>query len=141
MATKSLSFWIDGEAVPKQSFRVGKGGGYTPARVKAWQAQVAAAAQMRMIELGLEPLTETVRISLIFILPNYRPKDSDNLSKAVLDGMNGIVFEDDHQCYDLRVRKIVSQLYTSCVYVHISETTEEEILSSFIRDSKEWETA
>ena len=30
----------------------------------------------------------------------------DNCAKSILDGMNGIVYEDDNQVVDLRVRKL-----------------------------------
>jgi Holliday junction resolvase RusA-like endonuclease len=38
------------------------------------------------------------------LLPLRRP-DGDNVSKALLDGLNRVVFEDDAQVTDLRIRK------------------------------------
>lgn len=41
------------------------------------------------------------------IRPIVRP-DVDNYAKTILDGLNGIVFKDDSQIVDMRVRKFYS---------------------------------
>ena len=102
-----VSFFVEGEPRPKQSFRVGRNGGFTPARVKAWQTDVACDAQKAMREAGRfnQPFTGTLGAEIRFCLGNHRRVDLDNLNKAVLDGMNRIVFEDDQQVATLFLSK------------------------------------
>lgn len=105
------SFFVDGEPRPKQSFRVsGRGGGFQPARIKAWQNEVTFEAERTMRVMGRfnEPFnTGRLVVNLAFYLGNHRRVDLDNLSKCVLDGLNGIVFGDDQQVYELNLRKVV----------------------------------
>lgn len=118
-----ITFFVEGEPRPKQSFRVsGKNGGYQPARVKAWQTDVAIAAQDAMRKLGRfnEPLQEQLSVSLLFFLGNNRRVDIDNLSKAVLDGLNGIVFQDDQQVVELSLRKLVIGHPDETAGVHVA---------------------
>lgn len=103
-----ISFTIEGNAVPKQSFKVGKGGGYTPERVKAWQQQVTAAAHNATIDNpAFEPFMndELLQANIAFFLTHKRRVDVDNLSKAVLDGCNGILWKDDRQVVELHLTK------------------------------------
>jgi Holliday junction resolvase RusA-like endonuclease len=106
-----VKFFVEGEPRPKQSFRVaGRGRGYTPARVKAWQTDVACDAYraMRMIGRFSQPFeTDMLAVRLIFFLGNNRRVDLDNLSKAVLDGLNGICYGDDRQIADLHLSKLI----------------------------------
>jgi Holliday junction resolvase RusA-like endonuclease len=103
-----VRFFVDGEPRAKQSFRVGSHGGYQPARIKAWQEDVAWNAQqaMRRLEL-MEPMEGSLTVELIFFLGNARRIDSDNLSKAVQDGLNGIVWKDDQQNIRLVIDKYI----------------------------------
>jgi len=92
-----VEFFVKGYPVPKQSYKHSKHGGYLPKRVTNWQETVgwvAACATPVMFE-------GKVRVDLQFYLPHNRRVDLDNLSKAVLDGCNGILWEDDRQVYRL----------------------------------------
>lgn len=104
-----IIFFVEGEPRPKQSFRVSGKGGYQPARVKAWQTDVAVKAEqaMREKERFCDPFTERLSVRLVFHLGNNRRVDLDNLSKCVLDGLNGIVFKDDMQVCELILKKFV----------------------------------
>lgn len=104
-----LTFFVEGEPRPKQSFRVSGRGGYQPARVKSWQTDVAVEAQNAMREVGRfnQPYEKQIAVRMIFILGNSRRVDLDNLSKCVLDGLNGIVFNDDMQVSELNLKKTV----------------------------------
>jgi crossover junction endodeoxyribonuclease RusA len=118
-----IEFNVYGEPRAKQSFRVGNGGGgYQTARVKGWQADVGWAAQqvMRRAKPMLEPLGCDVLVDLTFYLGDKRRVDLDNLSKAVLDGLNGICWEDDRQVVDLHIRKILSDKEEAGVLVKIT---------------------
>jgi len=95
---------VRGIPCPKQSFRVGKNGhGYTDHRQKAWQELVAVHAREAM--RGREPIKDTVSMNVSFFMPTHRRVDLDNLNKGTMDGMRGIVFDDDSQVIDLHLRK------------------------------------
>lgn len=106
-----INFWVDTEPRAKQSFKVVRDGrkvsGYTPKQVKEWQNRVSMIAREAMH--GDEPFTGRVAVELHFYLSNNRRVDPDNLSKAVLDSLKKIVFEDDCQVYDLHIIKTVCE--------------------------------
>lgn len=105
-AWAGVSFFVMGQAVPKQSFRKTKNGGYTDPRVKAWQDAVGWKAKETMGALPV--IFDTpLRVELEFHLKDFRVVDLDNLSKSVLDGMKGIVYADDKDVYSLNITKIV----------------------------------
>lgn len=99
-----LHITVDGTATPKQSFRYSKRGGYQSERVKGWQETVRRAA--REAYLG-EPTPQPVSVSIIFVLPDRRRRDLDNLSKGVLDALTGVVWMDDQQVVHLGLTKLV----------------------------------
>ncbi len=101
-----LIFSIPGTAIPKQSFRYRNGGGYTDPRVRDWQELVSWKAIEAM--QGREPSGGPVIVKIIFIFTNRRRHDLDNLSKAILDACNKIVYEDDNQVNDLHLIKQVA---------------------------------
>ena len=101
-------FIVDGEPRPKQSYRaLNGGGGYTPARIKAWQNKVAQCASLAM--RGRDPITGPVSMRVVFVLGNHRRVDLDNLNKGVSDALNGIVFTDDTQVVSLHLVKHVKK--------------------------------
>lgn len=57
------------------------------------------------------PLKKDVPICvrIDFFLPDKRKRDIDNLSKAILDGCNRVIYEDDTQVWYLRLRKYVDR--------------------------------
>jgi Holliday junction resolvase RusA-like endonuclease len=105
--TDPIVFLVEGEPVPKQSYRAVKGGGYTSPRVRDWQSTVAWRAREAMN--GREPLTGPVSMRVVFVLGNKRRVDLDNLNKGVSDALNGIVFQDDTQVVSLHLVKHVKQ--------------------------------
>lgn len=102
-----ILFYVEGEPVPKQSYRAAKGGGYTDPRVKAWQNLVAVRA--REVMQGKSPLAGPIVMEVIFILGNHRIVDLDNLNKAICDACNGIIFEDDSQVFSLHLEKYIDK--------------------------------
>lgn len=97
---------IEGEPVPKQSFRYTKnGGGFTDPRMKRWQTLVGYKAKEAM--QGREPLSGDASVRMIFTLSNRRRVDLDNLSKGTMDGLRGIVFGDDSQVVNLHIVKLL----------------------------------
>lgn len=135
-----VSFFIQGEPRPKQSYRASKSGGYQPAAIKAWQSYVAMAAESAMREIGRynQPFnTGVLRVQLDFYLGNNRRVDLDNLAKAVQDGMNKIVYGDDLQVVDLHLRKFVmDKRQDPGVWVYVGQASSLLHLPSLIRSIK-----
>ena len=120
----TIEFHVPGEPRAKQSFHYAGKHSFTPARIKAWQVDVGWAAQQAMRKASLfdinpEPLTGPIGVDLLFQLGDHRRIDPDNLSKAVLDGLNKICFEDDSQIVDLHIHKTVTDRESAGVWVRI----------------------
>ena len=121
----TLQFVIPGPPVGKGRPRFSTAGGkprsYTPAVTREYEALIAARAAEAMA--GREPLKTPLRVmieatmsiplswsktkrqaALDGDLYPSRP-DVDNIAKTVLDGMNGVVYEDDAQVTHLKVNK------------------------------------
>lgn len=113
---------LDGAPVPKERHRFGGGQVYGTARTTRYERRLREAALAAMA--GRAPFTGPVEADLLMVLavPKSWPKerreaalagrllpvrrpDGDNVSKALLDGLNKVVFEDDAQVSDLRIRK------------------------------------
>jgi len=98
-------------AVPKQSFRAGKYGGYQPARVTRFKAAVAEWAWVAKQKSKWEVTEDPVSIQLEFYfawpvktkkslkeevrIRTARP-DLDNLEKAVIDGLHCLWPDDSY---------------------------------------------
>lgn len=114
----AVIFWVPGNPAPKQSFRMLRaGGGYTEMRVKAWQKQVWVSARQAMNLLP--PTDEAVRVELDFVLTARRRVDLDNLSKAVLDACNRVIWKDDQQVVELQIRKLLKPDAEAGVWVRV----------------------
>ena len=112
-----LCFQVEGVPVPKQSFRYAHNKrSHADPRVKAWQDTVSLSAVEAM--QGRPPLTGDLVVELTFFLPDHRRRDLDNLSKAVLDGCNKIIWEDDKQIYKLVLVKLIGN-WTPGVIVYV----------------------
>ena len=121
----TLQFTIPGPPVGKGRPRFSTAGGkprsYTPAVTREYEALIAARAAEAMV--GRDPLTTplTVYIYAFMSIPLSWSKtkrqaaldgvryptrpDVDNIAKTVLDGMQGVVFENDSQVTYLKVSK------------------------------------
>ena len=111
--SESVIFFVPGQPRPKQSFRVGAdGAGYTDPGVKQWQEDVGWEAKRAMIDR--DQLIGRLEVTLVFWRRDWTRVDCDNLSKAVLDGMKQIVFQDDDQVIDLHVHKRISKEHPGC---------------------------
>jgi len=84
---------------------MGKRGGYTSARIKAWQDLVAVRAREAMNLQGQGRLTGLLLVEIWFWRSDGRRVDNDNLSKPVLDAMSKIVYVDDSQIVDKTTHK------------------------------------
>jgi len=121
----TLQFVIPGPPVGKGRPRFSTAGGkprsYTPAVTRDYESLIAARAAEAMA--GREPLRTPLRVMIeaTMSIPLSWSKakrqaaldgdvypsrpDVDNIAKTVLDGMNGVVYEDDAQVMYLKVSK------------------------------------
>ena len=99
-----ITFTVDGTPIPKQSYRHSGKGGYTDPRVKAWQNTVGWAAKSAMS--GQDIIDSPCGAAIEFRLNHGRRVDLDNLSKAVLDGCNKVVWTDDRWVTELHLYKV-----------------------------------
>ena len=109
--------FIPGNPRPKQRPRIGRSGHvYTPRETRQWEATVGWEYKRRR-----GPRFEgDVSMELEFLYPSARRVDLDNLSKAVLDGLQGVAFEDDSQIVRLTLSKRVDRQLPG-VWVRIEE--------------------
>lgn len=115
-----VSFWVPGAPVPKARPRFSSRGGvartYTPAKTRAYEARVADAGRAALCGAWplQGPLKAVVRVHLPALKsgpkahrsapPTGRP-DLDNVVKAVLDALNGVLYADDSQVVTLKAYK------------------------------------
>ena len=120
---REITLTIAGEPVPKARARVTKTGiAYTPAKTRRWEqtAAIMAQAEMRGQQPIEGPLEVTVlaqwqppqswpawkrNAALISGIGHTAKPDADNIAKAALDAIQGVVFRDDSQVTGLIVRK------------------------------------
>lgn len=123
-----IEFTFEGEIVPKGRPKFTRINGYprayTPKKTADYEKFVSTIARAEMLRRGLNPLPCPLSVSIDVFLPvpkstskkkrfamlksDIRPTvkpDIDNAAKSILDGMNGVVFDDDKQIVNLNVRK------------------------------------
>jgi Holliday junction resolvase RusA-like endonuclease len=119
--TFQVIFTVKGDPVGKQRPRFSRGRTYTPKKTVDYETIIASKASQAMG--SSEPLQTPVAIFIWIshaIPASYSKKrkeaclngldwpkkpDLDNVAKAYLDAMNGIVYKDDVQVVKLRVSK------------------------------------
>jgi len=102
-----ITFWVSGEPTPKQSYRHSKHGNYQPERVRDWQELLGWKAKEAFKG---DPLTGQIALDLTFYRKSKRVCDIDNLSKTVLDALEGILFENDNQIAELHIYKLPARM-------------------------------
>jgi len=129
---------LSGQPVGKGRPRFTRAGRtYTPAKTKEYEQKLRQAAILAMKDQDREPTEMPCRVVILaqFQIPkswpkykqqaaltgegNYKPgkPDIDNIAKAALDAMNGIVFKDDALVSKLEVEKRYGQpLLIATVY-------------------------
>lgn len=124
--TLICAFTFYGEAIAKGRPRGAVRGKfvrfYTPERTSTFEGKVRAVAAVAMATDGSDPTPDACHVEIGFekAMPISWPKkkrllmrgepitqspDLDNQVKAVLDALNGVVFEDDKQVSDLTVSR------------------------------------
>jgi Holliday junction resolvase RusA-like endonuclease len=119
-----IHFFVPGRPVTKQRFDPGH---RLPERVKAWEDMIRVHAKNAVqFHPQFEKLAGGVRCELIILLPDHRKRDIDNLSKAVLDGCNGTLWDDDTQVVDLHLIKGYDKENPG-VHIRVWKAAEEDI--------------
>lgn len=124
--TSLARFEVPGEPQGKGRARVGRVNGrarmFTPAKTVAYEGLIAMAAQQAMQGKAPTQYPCLVQIDAYTVPPASWSKkkraaalagelypttkpDIDNIAKAVGDGANGVVWVDDKQIVDLRIRR------------------------------------
>ena len=131
-----ISFRVPGDPVGKGRGRIGQAGGkvwnVTPAKTRNYESMIRELAAAAMadwpfiwdtacwvrIEIYIKPPASWSQKRQDEAVAGYwapNHLDVDNVAKAVLDGMNGVVFTDDKRVCDLTVWK--SYARSPSVYV------------------------
>lgn len=98
---------IPGVPVPKGRPRFGRGRTYTPRKTLDYENLVKFVAIDSRNRHGWKRLSGPVKCTLRFY--GASPKaDLDNLVKCILDGLNGLAFDDDRQVAELVASRIGS---------------------------------
>jgi len=102
----NFTLTIPGNPIPKARPRVVKGRAYTPDRTREWEKTVSTWAGLFYQN---EPSKARLKVSLRFYRKTRHKCDLDNLVKAVLDGLQGVLFVDDSQIDDIHARREVDR--------------------------------
>ena len=98
-----IAFTIPGRPVPKARPRLGVRGRkayvYTPPETREYERLVGWVAK----SAGCRPVEGPVSVALSVYVKGRL--DADNIAKSILDGLNGVAYEDDDQVIELLVRK------------------------------------
>lgn len=100
----TYSFTVFGPPQPKQRARAGKGNRhYTPAETVSYERAVKAIASITR-----PPKWRTdgeYHLFVVAYFANRRPRDVDNVVKAVSDALNKVAFDDDNQVVRVSAEK------------------------------------
>lgn len=100
-----VSFTVPGDPVAKERPRLGRNGNvFTPHRTRLAES-IIWARWRSAVGPGVGVLTGPVRLELRFDCATRQRVDIDNLSKTVLDALNGRAYHDDAQVLQLRLEK------------------------------------
>lgn len=75
-----------------------------PRSRRRWRERVTRAARERLKEEG-GPTDRDLSVLVIYFYQGETTLDVDNIAKSLLDGLKGILFQDDQQVSELLVRK------------------------------------
>jgi len=133
-------FTIQGEPKGKARPRFGQGRTYTPKATADYEAMVGMEYKRQCggynFSADGEKVPVEIAINAFFGIPKSASKkkraqmvcgeikptkkpDADNIAKIIMDGLNGIAFDDDAQVISLTVNKMYA--LDPCVYVVIGD--------------------
>jgi len=94
-----VKLWFSGNPIPKARPRVTKYGTYTSASSEEWEDTVGWQCRDQWKR---RPLLGPLGIEFIFYREDRRRVDLDNLEKAMLDALEGILYDNDSQIKEKR---------------------------------------
>ncbi len=127
MQVKTFQINIAITPIGKERARIGKWGAYTPAKTVAYELQIKNACQEQAFLEGFEPLSKFAMVSIVARMPvpksaskkdakalldgsiHTKKPDVDNITKAILDAMNEVVYTDDNIVHRISAEKIYSE--------------------------------
>lgn len=138
-----ITFKVHGTPVGKGRPRISTRGGfvrsYTPEKTRDWECHVADVAHGAMLDAGLVPTYDAVRVVIDAYYPvptSYSKKkraacingevkpmvkpDIDNVVKALLDAMNKVVYVDDKQVVSVEAEKHYTDQDEGFVLIEVS---------------------
>lgn len=105
----AISFDVSGEPASKARARfTGRGSKvrtFTPEKTRQAERAVAAAYLLVAGRTNKVDRTTAFRVTAEFHLTKHQRRDVDNMLKLVLDGLNQVAWEDDHQVVEVIGRK------------------------------------
>ena len=108
--TRSMLFEVPGDPVPKGRPRFENGHARTPQKTRTYEGTVRAyalqARQNNALHMGPWPADMRYSLRITLYPATMRRVDVDNLVKSLLDGGNGVLWDDDSQIDHIDVRRI-----------------------------------
>jgi Holliday junction resolvase RusA-like endonuclease len=108
-APEELAFVVPGHPVPKARARIvrsaergAKPRAFTPARSSAWEGRVALMARAAASRSGWRASSDRCCVEIV-LAGLSALADVDNAAKSILDGCNGITWDDDRRVVALAV--------------------------------------
>lgn len=129
---KEISFYYEIEPVPKARPRLGRNGTYTPAKTKDFENAIKKITTEELasaffpefpkesplffqVEFYLKPPKKNKRV-----MPVVKP-DLDNLTKTIMDALNGLAYNDDNQICKIKASKYYSERPHIKVLIQVME--------------------
>ena len=101
-----VEFAVNIRPEPKRRARHGQGRTYTDPRTVAYEQRLGLAARAAM--RGRPPVDGDVELWCLFEQTDRRHAgDTDNMTKAVADALNGITYRDDRQVTKVHAGKVL----------------------------------
>lgn len=85
----------------KNRLKFGRGRAYKPAEVVEFEQRLREEA----LSLCAQPLKGELRLEIEVTVPNRVRRDLQNFSDTIADSLNGVLYEDDSQVFELRMKK------------------------------------
>jgi len=122
-----IYFRVDGKVIPKQRPRIYRGHAFTPKETKEYEAKVKKSYLTQVsdkkslyeenmpivafitIHQQIPKSFSKKKVQLALdeaLVPTTHNGDIDNFCKSILDGLNGVAFQDDCQIVRMHARKV-----------------------------------
>jgi len=107
MSAIAIYITVPGKPVGKERPRMGKHGVYTPTKTKKFERLVYVSALERRPWGWSREGRFDIEVSCYF--PDLHRRDVDNVLKSVMDGMKGVIYDDDAQVSVAKVKGMLDR--------------------------------